>query len=135
MPSQSGPRYFVVVYGDPAPNGDTVESGTYTAGDRYPPFDVAPGDKLLLYCAEGYRKYSLQVRGIGVVHGGDRDTIKYDWKPLLQPITRQAMLQAFEDDDRKKMSELRFNTRRVFEVDEQSFLNAVRDSMPAEPSI
>jgi hypothetical protein len=123
----SEPRYFVVVFGDPEPNGDPVDSGRYTAGDKYPAFDVAPGDKLLLYCTGNYSEHPLQVPGIGVVTGGDRETIEYDWKPLLQPISRQAILQAFEENDKKKMNNLRFNTRRVFQIDKRSFVNAVGD--------
>ena len=62
------PAYFVLVFGDPElANGDPVDSGVYTAGERHPAAAAALGDVLLLYCTEGYKPYQKQVPGIGIV--------------------------------------------------------------------
>jgi hypothetical protein len=124
------PRYFVVVFGNPDPNGAPVESGIYTAGDGYPPFSVEPEDMLLLYCTDEYPDFPRQVPGIGKVLKAVRDRIDYRWMPIAVPISKETLDQNFESDDRKKMKELRFKTRRVFEISRQSFSKALGDQMP-----
>jgi hypothetical protein len=127
-------RYFVVVFGDP--NGDRdrdpVESGVYRAGLNYPPFDVLPGDMLLLYCTGEYAEYRMQVPGIGRAVSANSNTIEYDWRALPQPILRETVLQKFEPKYKKMMSQLGMTTRRVFEISKHSFLEVVGDQMPAE---
>lgn len=120
-------RYFVVVFGDPNENGDPVESGQYSAGDGYAPFHVGPGDALLLYCTDGYTTYAKQIPGIGVASDSSETLINYCWIPFLKPLSREHVEQTFESADRKKMQELRFNTRRVFEISKKSFSKAVED--------
>lgn len=119
------PAYYVLVFGDPQKNGDRVESGRYEAGEGYAPFAVAPGDILLLYCTEGYSEYSLGFPGIGVVVDRAANWIAYRWIPFSKPIQRKKLEDTFAPDDQKKMGQLRFNTRRVFEISRESFLKTV----------
>jgi len=119
------PRYFVLVFGDPEQNGDTVESGQYAAGDNYPPFTVEAGDLLLLYCTEGYSAYSKQVPGIGVAIRANPQLIEYRWIPFAQSIPRTSIANTFAPDDQEKMRQLRFNVRRAFEISRQSFVQTV----------
>jgi hypothetical protein len=126
MADPTNPRYFVTVFGDPEKRGDAVESGTYTAGENYPSFTVQPGDVMLLYCTEEYMVYSLAFAGIGIVLDVIREvpeTIRYRWIPFSQPILRSEMNQAFDAEDLAKMagSNLRFSTRRVFDISKRSF--------------
>ena len=118
-------KHFVIVFGDPEQNGDPVESGRYTAGEGYKPFTVSPGDMLLLYCTENYVAYSKQLAGIGIAIRVDTALIEYRWFPFTTPVPREQVEQAFEPDDREKMTQLRFNTRRVFMVSPKSFANTV----------
>ncbi len=78
-------KYFVTVFGDPN-NGDPVESGRYTAGQRYAAFTAKPGDTLLLYCTEGYAAHPKQVPGIGVAFRTSDIEVEYRWIPLVTPI-------------------------------------------------
>lgn len=95
-----------------------MESGTYAAGSGYPPFLAEPGDLLLLYCTDEYPGFPKQVPGIGRVVSADRDEIRDRWMPLALPIPKEILDQSFEPEDKKKMTELRFNTRRVFTITE-----------------
>lgn len=119
------PRYFVLVFGDPDANGDTVESGRYAAGDEYPPFAVQAGDMLLLYCTDGYTAYPKQFPGIGVALRTDASLIEHRWIPFAEPIPRASVESTFEEEDQKKMRELRFNTRRAFEISRESFARII----------
>jgi hypothetical protein len=121
MPRMKEPRYFVVVFGNPDPDKDKVESGVYTACENYPKFDLDPGDMLLLYCTEEYTEHSMRVPGIGKVTSADGRTIKYEWQPLHEPILRESLRQSFKSDEWLKMTQLRFTTRRVFEISKESF--------------
>lgn len=118
-------RYFVVVFGDPEPDRDHVESGTYTAEHGYPPFEAEPGDMLLLYCTSAYARYPMQVPGIGKVTSATRAEIRYEWRQLPRPILRPTILAGFEPEDRQKMKQLRFNVRRVFQISAASFSHVV----------
>jgi hypothetical protein len=119
------PKHFVLVFGDPDQNGDTIESERYEAGDRYPAFTVKPGDLLLLYCTEGYAKYPLQFPGIGVaIHTSDR-LIQYRWIPFAMPIPRALIDLTFDPDDQRKMGQLRFNQFRAFTISSGSFSQTI----------
>jgi hypothetical protein len=129
-------NYFVTVFGDPEKHGDPVESGVYRAGENYPSFPVQPGDVMLLYCTEEYPTYSLTFAGIGIVIDVIRkvpETIRYRWIPFSQPIPRSEMNQAFDANDLAKMagSNLRFNTRRVFDISKPSFDTLVGQRLTA----
>jgi hypothetical protein len=119
------PTYFVVVFGDPKQNGDTIESGRYESGDGYPVFTVQPGDMLLLYCTEGYADYPKQFPGIGVAIRAGSNLIEYRRIPFAKTIPRALIDQTFEPEDHKKMGELRFNRRRAFDISPQSFWRTV----------
>jgi hypothetical protein len=119
------PQYFVVVFGDPEPNRDPVDSGVYTAGEGYPPFSTASGDVLLLYCTEGYGVYQKQVPGIGVVLRAELDAIYYRWIPFTQPIPKTLVDDSFEPGDSMKMRQLGIKAHRVFKVSKQSFARTV----------
>jgi hypothetical protein len=123
-----------MVFGDPDKHGDPVESGSYTAGKNYASFPVQPGDVMLLYCTEEYLIYSLSFAGIGIVLDVTREvpeTIRYCWIPFSEPILRSDMNRAFDADDLEKMSELQFNTRRVFEISKRSFDTLVGQRLTA----
>jgi hypothetical protein len=85
------------------------------------------GDILLLYCTESYAAYPKQVPGIGVTIRADSDRIEYRWMPFIKPLGRELIEQAFELEDHKKMKELRFNTRRAFEISKRSFVKTVAE--------
>jgi hypothetical protein len=124
-----GPRYFVVVFGNPEVDGAAVDSGVYNAAPGYPRFTVERGDVLLLYCTEKYTEYSQEVPGIGIVlcltQQDGLDSIKYRWMPFSQSIRRSAILQGFEPDDAEKLKKLGVKARRVIPVSKESFLNVV----------
>jgi len=115
------PRYFVLVFGDPNQNGDTVESGRYEAGEGYPPFKVEAGDMLLVYCTDGYDAYRMQFPGIGVAIRATASLIEYRWIPFAIPLPRELIRQNFDAEDQKKMGQVRFNQRRAFTISSQSF--------------
>lgn len=121
----SGPQYFVAVFGDPQPGKDAVESGIYTPDSKYAPFPVKPGDVMLLYCTGNYAAHPMEVPGIGVVLGVDRQHIKYRWLPFVQPIPKADIDGSFDPDDISKMRDIRFAARWLFEVSQQSFSKAV----------
>jgi hypothetical protein len=126
------PRYFVAVFGDPEPDKDPVDSGSYSADAGYPAFDVRPSDMMLLYCTEQYRRYSKQIPGIGKVISASTTNIQYKWIELPEPIPRETIRNRFETPDWQKMTELRFNSRRVFPISERSFFNTVGDLIPPD---
>lgn len=117
----NSPRYFVVVFGNPDPNGDPVDSGMYMAGDGYPPFPVDPGDLLILYCTDEYPGFSKQVPGIGVALRTDVTSIEYRWLPLITPISRDDLAKTFTQHDYQKMGQLGIKAHRAFEISKQSF--------------
>jgi hypothetical protein len=117
-------RYFVIVFGDPEPDKDRVESGTYEAEYGYPPFNLDEGDSLLLYCTENYKQYSKSVPGIGEVIRASETIIEYKWSQLAKPISRERLRQAFTQDEWKKMKQLGITTRRVIEISRDSFSKA-----------
>lgn len=120
------PTYFVLVFGDPEENGDTVESGRYEAGDNYPPFTVRPGDLLLPYCTDKYKAYAMQSPGIGVAMNTSPVLVEYRWITFARPIPRSALLTTFDPDDQRKMQQLGITAHRAFKISKQSFVNAVR---------
>jgi hypothetical protein len=119
------PSYFVLVFGDPNRNGDTVESGRYEAEKGYPPFEVEPGDLLLLYCTEGYEGYPKQLPGIGVALSGETALVEYRWIPFSAPIKRDVIEQTFDLADYTKMRELGIKARRAFIISRTSFAKTV----------
>jgi hypothetical protein len=114
-----------LVFGDPEQNGDTIESERYEAGEAYPSFTVEPGDLLLLYCTEGYATYARQFPGIGVTVRTKDSLIEYRRIAFSKPIGRASIDDTFDVDDRKKMTELRFNIRRAFQISGDSFARTV----------
>jgi len=118
-------RYFVLVFGDPANNGDTLESERYEAEERYPDFSAKPGDLLLLYCTEGYPGHSKQFYGIGVAIHTSPTLIEYRGISFKEPIPLRRSDETFEPEDRKKMGNIRMSTYRAFEIDKQSFVRTV----------
>lgn len=115
------PKYFVAVFGEPEPGKDTVESGVYTPDPKYAPFPVNPGDLMLLYCTASYSAYSLQVPGVGVVLSADREHVKYRWLPFAQPIQKADLDRNLEADDAANMRNIRFASKWLFEISQQSF--------------
>ncbi len=87
---------------------------------------------MLLYCTEQYQRYSKQMPGIGKVISANTTNIRYRWIEFPQPIPRETIRNTFEIADWKKMTELRFNSRRVFEISEQSFSKTVGNQIPAD---
>jgi hypothetical protein len=120
------PEYFVAVFGNPE-QGDPVDAGIYPAGENYPDFKASIGDMLLLYCTENYKGHSKEVPGIGIVIEASPKLIQYRWMPLDKPIHKTAIDQNFEPDDSQKMTELRFSSRRLFEISKQSFTKTLAD--------
>jgi hypothetical protein len=118
-------RYFVVVFGNPYPDKDKVENERYEAGDHYPPFNVARGDLLLLYCTEEYAEYSKSIPGTGRVTEPSETVLEYEWRPLSQPIPRERLRQTFTTEDWEKMFQLGITTRRVFEISKESFSRTI----------
>jgi hypothetical protein len=108
------PQHFVVASGDPALDGDPVESGVYRAGAGYPAFSATPGNLLLLYCTDNYDEYRKTVPGIGVVVRAGRNAIEYRWIQIPVPVAKETLDEYSAPEDRKKMKELSFNARRVF---------------------
>jgi hypothetical protein len=121
----NGPKYFVLVFGDPNLNGDRLESERYEVGDNYPQFEVRPGDMLLLYCTDGYAGYSKQFAGIGVAVQTNPRLIEYRRIPFEVPIPLRRVDHTFEPADQKSMGEIRFNTRRAFEISMSSFMRTI----------
>lgn len=121
------PTYFVLVFGDPGENGDRVESGRYEAGEGYPAFGVKRGDMLLLYGTSGYSTYPMQFAGIGVAIEANDVSIEYRWIPFTDPIPRNSIAETFEPDDQVKMNQLRFSSRRAFQISLTSYLNTVKN--------
>jgi hypothetical protein len=115
------PKYFVVVFGDPEPGLDHVESGRYAAKENAPRVGVEPGDLLLLYCTEKYRKYPMRVPGMGIAVHSSNTHLDYRWLGFTAPILRAELLNKLDEDDRVKMGQLGMNTRRVFEISQSSF--------------
>jgi hypothetical protein len=119
------PSYFILVFGDPNQNGDTVESGQYAAGEGYTPFAVESGDMLLIYCTDGYDAYRRQFPGIGAAIRASARLIEYRWIPFATPLPRELIDQSFDPEDQRKMGELRFKQRRAFTISSQSFWRTV----------
>ncbi|HTV15541.1 MAG TPA: hypothetical protein VME68_12550 [Acidobacteriaceae bacterium] len=120
----SATKCFVLVFGDPAQNGDTLESETYEAGDAYPKFEVRPGDFLLLYCTDGYPNRPRQIAGLGVAVTAEPRRITYRRIPLKDPILREQINGIFDPEDWKKMTQLGLTSRRAFEIKRESFERA-----------
>lgn len=122
------PRFFVVVFGDPANDGNPVESGVYEAGEKYPRFEVEDGDLLLLYCTGNYPGFAQQIRGIGVAVHASAVLIEYRWIPFAAPIPWSEIRTAFDPEDFRKMQrELKRTDRRAFKISPKSFVAAVAD--------
>lgn len=125
------PRYFIAVFGDPQPNKDPVDSGVYTPDPKYAPFPAKAGDVMLLYCTASYTAYPMQVPGIGVVLAVDRDHIEHRWIPFAQPIKKSIFGANLDPGDAAKMRDIRFSSRWLFEISQQSFSKTVGDQVTA----
>jgi hypothetical protein len=122
----SSPRYFFAVFGDPMPpSKDTVESGIYHPHPKYAPFAPRPGDFLLLYCTNGYAKYSKSSPGFGIVRRLDDLIIEYDYNAFKVPIPLGDIRNAFSMDEKAKLKNIRFNNHWLFELRKESF-SAIR---------
>jgi|SRR5579859_4217574 len=123
----SKPRYFIAVFGDPQPNKDAVDSGVYAPDPKYAPFPAKAGDVMLLYCTASYTAHPMQVPGIGVVLGVDRERIEYRWLPFLHPIPKSIIDANFASGDAAKMRDIRFSSRWLFEISQLSFSKTADD--------
>lgn len=119
------PQYFVLVFGNPEPGRDRVESGVYRAEAKYPAFSANSGDLTMLYCTDGYRDYPKQVPGIGMVLKAEADVIYYRFIPFKQPLPKSLIDTTFEPDDAKNMNLLHQTYHRAFTVSKQSFARTV----------
>jgi len=121
------PMYYVAVFGKPdPPDKDTVDSGRYPLGIRGADTPGERGDILLLCCSDSHEGSSGIVSGIGVVLTKNREAIYYRYLPFSSPLSRDQMERTFTDQDREKLNEIRFNTYWLFEISNESFINATR---------
>ena len=120
-------RYYLAVFGDPTlPDHVTVEEGHFGVSSGWPRA-IARGDRVLLYCAGSYALYPKSVAGVGVVEEviHDRRRFFYDYRPLDRPVPLDEVRLAFQPDDRVKLANIRFDSFWLFEIEEESYRNAV----------
>jgi hypothetical protein len=128
-------QFYVAVFGDPGnpPEKDPVESGRYVPDPRYAP-RLKPGDLMLLYCTEAYPGFPKQVPGIGEAISADNEAIvTYRWMALDAPIPKAVLDQSFEPDDAESLRNIRFSSKWLFEISEQSFRRTLGDRLPVTP--
>ncbi len=122
------PNYYVVVFGNPEPpEKDHVESGRYHLGIRGTDIPGESGDILLPYCTGSYLEHYMSVPGIGIVLTKDTDSIYYRYLPLSKPISKDHIDQSFTNEDRKKFSNIRFDSFWMFPISSESFRKSLRD--------
>lgn len=121
------PTYYVAVFGKPEPpDKDTVDSGRYFLGIRGTDTPGERGDILLLYSTTSYADNFISVTGIGIVLTRTKESIFYRYLPFTSPIPKDQIDKAFTDEDRKKFTNIRFNTYWLFDISHESFRNATR---------
>ena len=122
------PTYYVAIFGDPdPPEKDTVESGIYHLGIRGTDLPGEQGDIILLYCTGTYFEHYKCTPGIGVILSKDKEAIYYRYLPLSRPIARYNIEDAFNDEDRQKLSNIRFKSHWLFEITRDSFCNTIKN--------
>jgi hypothetical protein len=121
------PAYYVAVFGKPEPpDKDTVDSGRYYLGMRGTDTPSERGDILLLYSSASHADNSMSVPGIGIVLTKTRESIFYRYLPFTSPMSKDQIDKAFTDEDRRKFTDVRFNTYWVFDISHESFSNATK---------
>ena len=122
------PTYYVAIFGDPdPPEKDTVESGRYHLGIRGTDIPGERGDVILLYCTGTYAEHFMTVPGIGIILTKDKESIYYRYLPLSRPIAKGDVETAFTEEDRNKLSNIRFSSHWLFEISRDSFRNATEN--------
>ena len=121
------PTYYVAVFGKPEPpNKDTADSGRFHLGIRGTDTPGERGDIILLYCTASHSENIISVPGIGIVLTKTKDSIYYRYLPFYSPITKDQIDNTFTDEDREKLSGIKFNTYWLFDISYESFSNATR---------
>ena len=121
------PTFYVAVFGKPEPpDKDTADSGRYHLGIRGTDTPGERGDILLLYCAASDADNFMNAPGIGIVLTKTKDFIFYRYLPFTSPISKDQIDKTFTDEDRKKFTNIKFNTYWIFDISHESFRNATR---------
>jgi hypothetical protein len=118
--------YYVAIFGNPnPPERDTVESGKYYLGRRVTDLAAERGDILLLYCTGSYIEHCKSVPGVGIVLTKDNESIYYRYLPLSTPIFKDHIDRSFNDEDKLKFSNIRFDSFWMFNISPESFRNTI----------
>lgn len=121
------PKYYLAVFGKPElPDKDTVDSGKFYLGKRGTDTPGERGDIMLLYCTDSDTDYFKSVRGIGVILTRVREFIFYRYLPLSSLISKDKLENAFTGDDKNKLTSIRSNTYWLYDISNESFVNATR---------
>ena len=121
------PGYYVAVFGKPEPpDKDTVDSGRFYLGLRGADTPGERGDILLLYSAAGNEENMMNAAGAGIVLTKTKDSIFYRYLPFSSPISKDRIDNAFTEEDRNKLSGIKFNTYWLIDISPESFGNATR---------
>jgi hypothetical protein len=121
------PAYYVAVFGKPEPpDKDAVDSGRFYLGLRGGDTPGERGDILLLCSAAGDEENAISMPGIGIVLTKTRDAIYYRYLPFPSPISRDRIDTAFTEEDRKKLTSIKYNTYWLFGISRELFSDATR---------
>lgn len=121
------PSCYLAVFGKPEPpDKDTADSGRFALGIRGPDTPGERGDLLLLYCTASCAENFMSAPGIGIVLTKTKDSIFYRYLPFATPISKDHLDKTFTDEDRKTLTNMRFNTYWLFDISHESFSNATR---------
>jgi len=122
------PTYYVAIFGNPdPPEKDNVESGRYHLGIRGTGIPGERGDIMLLYCTGGYAEHYMSIPGIGIILTKTSDSIYYRYLPLVNPIVKDDIDKYFINEDKKKFTNIRFNSYWLFEISRESFFAATEN--------
>ena len=82
---------------------------------------------MLLYCTGGYAEHYMSIPGIGIILTKTSDSIYYRYLPLVNPIVKDDIDKYFINEDKKKFTNIRFNSYWLFEISRESFFAATEN--------
>lgn len=119
--------YYFAVFGKPEPpDKDTPDSGRFFLGLRGADTPGERGDILLLYGAAGKEGNMMSAAGAGIVLTKTKDSIFYRYLPFSSPISKDRIDNAFTEEDRNKLTRIKFNIYWLIDISRESFGNATR---------
>lgn len=124
------PRYFLAVFGEKYANEHPVDGECYPVPRSYCPPVISENDKIVLFCLLDYPGYGWTASGIGDItrreDSGDDVYVYYRYRPMDPPISRDALMDCLDDEERKQLKYPRLKCYWLCEIKQASFDGIVR---------